>query len=255
MSLINELKELYAKNSKHSNYQILPNLLLNILSNDNIEVRSRFEKERMDYFKDKINFTDKSVIDIGGNSGYFSFETLDAGAKSVHHFEGHKEHSEFVALAAKAIELESKVEVTNDYFLFDEKHTSRKYDIVLLLNVLHHLGDDYGDNSLNIEKAKEGIINQLNNMSYCTDHIIFQMGYCWQGNTSKLLFENGTKSEMIDFVTSGIEDNWVVEHIGIAESIENVITYKPPNEDNLKRDDSLGEFLNRPIFILKSNRV
>ena len=133
-----KLKELYTKTSKHSNYQILPARLAEIKELGKIDVKSRYEKIRLDYFKSVVDFENKSVLDVGGNSGYFSFELVDAGAKSVHYYEGNKEHSEFVAEAAKVLDIEDKLKVTNGYLSFQDELKGEKYDVVLLLNVLHH---------------------------------------------------------------------------------------------------------------------
>lgn len=253
MQQIDELKQLYSENSKHSNYQILPSQLLRILGNDAIKVKSRFEQERLDFFLSKLDFEGQKILDIGGNSGFFSFESLANQAVSVHHYEGNQFHSQFVALAAKVLDLDSRMKVTNAYYTFDGSE-KEKYDIILLLNVLHHLGDDYGDSSLGMEKSKAQIVQQLNSLATQTQYLIYQMGFCWKGNRDFLLFDDGTKQQMINFVSQGIRDNWEVQAIGIAEKQNGKIIYNMPNEQNIQRDDALGEFLNRPIFILKSIR-
>ena len=77
-----------------------------------------------------------------------------------------------------------------------------------------------------------------------------------------LLFINGEKQErikrvalavaIIDFIISSLESEYEIVKIGIAERIDEDITYNDLNDMNIIRDDSLGEFLNRPIFIMKS---
>lgn len=250
MSVKDELIDYYSKKSKHSNYQVLPNSLKAILDGDNIQTRTRFEAERLQYILDEVDVKEKSVLDIGGNTGYFSFELIDAGAASAHCYEGNKEHTAFVELAAKALGLEN-IRVTNDYFAFDGSYKEH-YDIVLLLNVLHHVGDDYDDKNLSIEQARGNILKQLNSMAAITDILVFQLGFNWQGNISQPLFENGTKQEMIEFIKGGANGVWDIEAIGIAQHTDAGIKYFDLNETNIERDDSLGEFLNRPIFILKS---
>ena len=248
-----DLISYYSQSSKHSNYQVLPDSLKSVVADDEVQTRTRYEAERLAYLKNHIDFNDKTVIDIGGNTGYFTFELLDAGARSVHHYEGNKEHSEFVRLAAEVLGVSEKVKTTNDYYLFDGSDTER-YDICLLFNVLHHLGDDYGG-AASAEAAREGIIKQLNSMNRTAQTMVYQMGFNWQGDPSKPLFENGTKQEVIDYVTDGIEGHWRIESIGVAEKTADGISYAAPNESNIKRDDSLGEFLNRPIFILSSTSM
>ena len=57
---------------------------------------------------------------------------------------------------------------------------------------------------------------------------------------------------MINFISEGTKEFCKIIDIGIAEKKDNLIVYASRNEKNIQRDDTLGEFLNRPIFILKS---
>lgn len=248
-----KLKELYSLHSKHSNYQILSKKLADIIGND-IEVKTRYETERLEYILKKINIMNKTVLDIGGNTGFFTFELLDRGARKVHYYEGNKSHSEFVKISTQYLNIDDRVEVTDRYFSFKTGEHHERYDVVLLLNVLHHIGDDYGDKRITIEKAKEIIIEQLNNLSEISDLIVFQLGYNWKGDRETCLFDNGTKKEMIEFIKEGAKNYWAILNIGIAEYKKSTVEYCDPTEENLKRQDHLGEFLNRPIFIMKSIR-
>jgi 2-polyprenyl-3-methyl-5-hydroxy-6-metoxy-1,4-benzoquinol methylase len=241
----------YSKKSKHSNYQVLPESLKKILAPKDIQTKTRYEKERLKYIVGEVNFKNKTVLDIGGNTGYFSFELLEAGAQNVNCYEGNKEHAEFVGLAAETLDLQAKIQVTNAYFTFDGSFDDR-YDIILLFNVLHHVGDDYGDKNLTSHQARQTIVKQLNSLSNHTDTLIFQMGFNWQGDVARGIFENGTKQEMIEFVKHSVRDHWDIVAIGIAEKVDDKIVYHELNEQNIERDDSLGEFLNRPIFILRA---
>ena len=249
-----KLTALYAQNSKHSNYQILSDRLSSIINREDINVRTRYEKERLNYIKNYVPVKGKNVVDIGGNSGFFSFELIDNGANKVIYYEGNKAHADFVKHASKVLKVEDKIEIHNRYFSFDNELEDGKVDIILLLNVLHHVGDDYGDSLLSMQKAKEEIIKQLNSLAGKTDIIVFQLGFNWKGNPKDCLFEHGTKAELIDFVTNGIRTCWNIQSIGIAEKNNLIVEYKPLNEQNIQRQDAMGEFLNRPLFILKSKK-
>ena len=251
MNNLEELKVLYAKNSKHSNYQILSKRLSALIASDQIEVKSRYELERLNYVLDKVSLVGKSVLDIGGNTGYFTFEAIQAGAKSAHHYEGNAEHSEFVATASKVLGCDAKVAVTNGYFSFEDQSTS-KYDVAFLLNVLHHVGDDYGDAKQSIEDARKKIGEQLVSMAKIADTLVFQLGFCWKGNRETGLFENGTKKELIDFVISVSSGVYRMHSIGIPVRRDGIVSYEELDAENIERDDSLGEFLNRPLFVMKA---
>ena len=98
-------------------------------------------------------------------------------------------------------------------------------------------------------------MKQLNCFAAKTDILVFQLGFNWKGDRSKPLFNNGIKAEMINFIQEGIKNTWKILHIGVAEGTKGSVVYSALNDRNIERDDNLGEFLNRPIFILKSLRV
>jgi len=249
-----ELIRLYNETSKHSNYQILPSRLAEIIVQDSLHVKTRFEKERMDYICNNIDFHGKHVLDIGGNTGFFTFESYDSGADKVKYVEGNKIHSDFVRKSVELLGLFDSIQVVNEYYSFQGQSSSEQYDIVLLLNVLHHVGDDYGGSYERLDDAKRKIVDQLNSIASMTDIIIFQLGFNWMGDRNHCLFNNGTKAEMIEYITSGIDRKCRIDSIGIAEEKNGNIVYCNMDERNILRNDRMGEFLNRPLFIIKSDR-
>lgn len=249
--LIQTLTQLYNRNSKHSNYQNLTPKLKEILNTDNFAIKSRFEKERFDYIINNIYIQDKYILDIGGNTGYFTFQAIDNNAKHVDYYEGYFYHSQFVKLSAELLNCEDKIDIFNEYFNFDNIYKQKKYDIIFLLNVLHHIGDDFYDNNINITHAKNKIIEIINEFTSISKYLILQIGYNWKGNINFPLFENGTKKEMINYIINGIKKHWIVLNIGVAEKENDKVVYKDLNDTNINREDTLGEFLNRPLFIVK----
>lgn len=243
-----KLVDLYQVSSKHSNYQVLPDILQSEIGK-NICVKTRYEKERLQYILDNLQVENQSILDIGGNSGYFTIELVRKGA-SLYYWEGNEAHAQFVGLAAEYLNISDRLTVTNSYFNFDE--IEGKYDIVLLLNVLHHVGDDFGNKDITIQKARERIIEALIRLSYNTSYLVFQLGYNWKGNRNLCLFQEGTKQEMIDFILNGTKNYYDLEKIGIPEKCDDCVLYSNLSEKNIVRDDKLGEFLNRPLFILRS---
>lgn len=244
-----QLRDLYNKASKHSNYQILPPLLNGLISKTELETLSRYEKERFDVISKHIALKDKHVLDIGGNTGYFSFEALREGAK-VSYCEGNVEHAKFVTAAVKLIDRQSDITVNNHYYLFNGEDKQR-YDVVFLLNVLHHIGDDYGDTALSKEKAKESIICSLRSIAKNAKTLVFQLGFNWKGDRKLPLFETGTKTEMLTFLKKELSDLYEFENIYIAEPHGEKIVYRPLSPANIARRDDLGEFLNRPLMIMR----
>ena len=246
------LIQLYNKISKHSNYQVLASPLRKHVPVEKLETRSRFEQERLDYVLGKVPYQNCTLSDIGGNTGFFSFEFIVQGARSVTFIEGNKEHSVFVQEAAAVLGWQEKFIVDNRYLKLTDDLSTLDVDICLLLNVLHHVGDDYGDPSQSIESAKQNVLNSLSALAKRTKYLIFQLGFNWKGDILLPLFADGTKRELIEFVREGTKDSWVIRNIGIAESAGDKIIYNELDSKNIERRDSLGEFLNRPIFIMES---
>jgi SAM-dependent methyltransferase len=244
------LVELYKKNSKHSGYQILPNLLKPLIRESVNQAIPRFERQRLEWVLSELSFTGKRVVDIGGNTGFFTFEAIDEGASEVIYIEGNPNHSHFVSLAKGILDL--NIQVKNQYCDFQTDLSEDSVDIVLLFNVIHHLGDDFGDQTSTKAEALEAMKEAINYFVDKTKYLVLQMGFCWKGDRTKLLFENGTKQEMIDFVKSATADNWEIQSIGIAELDGEETVYRPLTEKNIQRANQIGEFRNRPIFILKS---
>ena len=194
----NKLIELYNESSKHSGYQILASNLEEIVDKSKLKISSRYERERLNYIISKIDLKGKRILDIGGNTGFFTFESSLRGAESIDFYEGNDIHAQFVELGVKYLGLEDIIHVYNQYYSFDIREKS--YDVVFLMNVLHHIGDDYGNSAIRLKEAKENIIFQLNGMAEKTKYMVFQMGFNWKGNRDKGLFENGTKEEMVEFI-------------------------------------------------------
>lgn len=246
-----KLKALYQNVSKHSGYQIFAARLEKILPTQDLSVQSRYERERLTYLAEHIDFAGKAIADIGGNTGFFTFEACELGAKNAVYIEGNAEHADFVRQAAIALEMDGTVEVVNEYYDFN-KPSDDRFDILFLLNVLHHIGDDFGASELKQESALSLMVENLNALAPSVDIMVFQLGFNWKGNTSYPLFENGEKAEVIEFVKQHCSAHWDVKNIGIAERKNGRIRYSNMSADNIERDDSLGEFLNRPLFILRS---
>jgi len=236
---------------KHAQYQALPVAISRLLGGDCHLPSSRYEAQRLAFILRHTRMQDKTVIDIGCNRGFFTFSALNAGASKAICFEGTAAHAEFVKECGKLLGVQTRLDVHARYFTFTEEQIHA--DVIILLNVLHHLGDDYGNPALNIEQAKKEMIHHLNSLHGTGRTLIFQLGFNWRGDRHLPLFEKGTKTELIDFIAENTQHLWHISQIGIAvRDEEGNIIYQPLNTDNLQRSDKLGEFLNRPLFIMQA---
>lgn len=244
---MNKIKNLYNYISKHSHYQLLPKSVEKIVGKVSQKIK-RYEYERFEYINEHINFQNLSILDIGSNTGFFTISSLESHAKNVVAYEGNQEHSLF--LSSVASEFNFNVEIISEYF-YDTYNLDKKFDVTFLLNVVHHIGDDFGNNDIDMITAKNKMIDMINDLSKITKYLVFQMGYCWKGNKDILLFENGTKSEVIDFIATNTSDFWDIAKIGI---LDKNLKYGDINIKNIDKFAEFGEFGNRPLFILKSKK-
>ena len=252
-SRLEELKEKYNQNSKHSAYQVLPPLLVPLLSQNVLCTKSRQEESRFHFMNESLDFEGKSVLDIGGNTGFFTFESLRHGA-AIDYFEGNRVHAEFVEIARDVIGVRDRLNVHKRYYDF-EATPSQPYDVVLLLNVLHHVGDDFGDPSISREKALDLIITFLKTIASTARHLVLQLGFNWKGDRNLPLFDTGTKAEMISFVRKHLYEYYDFVRTAVPEVINEEIVYVDVDNRNILRRDDLGEFLNRPLFIMQSKKI
>lgn len=245
------LLELYQRTSKHSNYQVLARALEPLLGGQAISVQSRHEHERLAYILSRVDVRGMHWADIGGNTGFFSFELLDRGARQVDYFEGNAAHHGFVQAAARQLGLAERLHAHHRYVAFEPAELP-VVDGMLLLNVLHHLGDDFGGVQAGKEAARQRMLQCLAAVARCTGVLVFQLGFNWKGDRHEPLFPKGSKAEMIDFIRQGTAADWDISAIGIAERDGERVVFRDLSAHNTARDDSLGEFLNRPIFIMRS---
>jgi len=92
------------------------------------------EHKSWDQISKIYNFKDKKVADIGCFNGYFCFE-IKKSAKIVHGFDIVVPAIETAREIAKLKEMDIKFEV----FDMDKEEIKEEYDVILLLNISHHL--------------------------------------------------------------------------------------------------------------------
>jgi SAM-dependent methyltransferase len=243
------LKTLYQHRSKHAHYQLVHPMVAALLGDTSDLPAGKLEVERQAYFDRALPLLGARVLDIGCNTGYFSFGALHGGAQHVTCYEGNPEHAAFVAHCAEMAGVADRMTVHSRYFDFLAP-VEETYDLTYCLNVLHHLGDDFGDRSLGVDAAKAQMLQSLRNMAAMTRVLVLQLGFNWKGDVRCPLFEGGEKAALIDFVAHGVGDSWTIEEVTVPHPVTRA--YEPISEDNLPRNNQIGEFMNRPLFKLRS---
>jgi SAM-dependent methyltransferase len=239
------LRALYDARSKHSSYQLIHPTLLPHLGDAAALPAGKQEAQRQRWFERAVPMSGKSVLDIGANTGYFSFAALESGARHVRSQEGNAAHAEFIATAAAAAGVADRLDVVPAYFEFT-RDADRRFDVALCLNVVHHLGDDFGDGALSLAQARAKMLDAVNAMTAWTKTLVLQIGFNWKGDRHQPLFDGGEKSAVIEFVRAGTAAHWHIDEIVVADAATG--EYVPADAGNLPRNDALGEFMNRPLF-------
>lgn len=243
-----QLRELYEKKSSILQYQSFHSSIQEYVDYK-APKKSRYESERCEYILKNVEIQGKHVLDIGGNAGFFTFESCKQNALSVDYYEGDTEYADFVSLAAEVANLSDVIKVHPEYFLFGDQ--SEIWDITFFLNVIHHIGFVF-EKEVTEDEVKRKMLEHINEMAKYTKTMVFQMGYNWYGDAEKCLFTQGTKKEMEDYIRNGTADFWTIKKVGIPEKTDAHVVYVDMNETNNMRIDEYGEFLNRPLFIMES---
>lgn len=248
--LSDKLTALALASSKHSDYQTLHPMIAGLLGSAYAPTGKK-EAERLAFMNSRLSLQDKDVLDIGANTGYFSFAATQAGARQVTALEGNAVHAIFMQAAVEALTPSPPLRVENRYFDFSGTRAIR-HDVVLCLNVLHHLGDDFGDQSLNIAQARQAIVTSLQTLADQCEWLWLQLGFNWKGRVTEPLFAHGSKQDIIDFVTQACGEAFSIDAIAIYDPASG--RYADASEALKARFDSAGEFLNRPLFLLHSRQ-
>jgi hypothetical protein len=245
--VVQHLETLLAARSKHSTYQQLHPLVEKLVRPEHLAPGKR-ETARWAFMAHRLPMQGLRVLDIGANTGYFSLGAVASGARHVTAIEGNAAHAAFVQACSDWLGWQSKLEVQPLYFEFEPE--GPRYDLSFCLNVLHHLGDDFGDTGLSMDLAHQGIVHHLQALAYRSRHCWFQLGFNWKGQRDQPLFKRGRKQEVIDLVAHQCASHWKIREIGIYASGSS--QFEPLCEALLERFDDQGEFLNRPLFWLES---
>lgn len=244
---VHHLEHLLAARSKHCTYQELHPLLGQLIGLTQSPA-GKSEAARWKHMNETLPLLNQGVLDIGANTGYFSLAAVEAGAGQVTAVEGNAEHAKFIEASADWLGWQHRLQVQNRYFEFEQSGDC--YDTTICLNVLHHLGDDFGDQQLNLDQARQGIVQRLNRLAHRTRNCWLQLGFNWKGQRDQGLFPLGRKGEVIEFIQNNCHSHWKIKSIAIYNP--KTKCYDSACKPLLERFDSIGEFLNRPLFLLES---
>jgi cyclopropane fatty-acyl-phospholipid synthase-like methyltransferase len=212
------------------------------------------DKERAAFMFAQHSLSGKRVLDIGANQGYMTVEAALRGAKRVDAFESNEVDAVFLSQAAKLLPGLDRVTAHALNYDFDHPNDDR-WNYVICLNVLHHIGRYFDTHVSDLAEAKNLMGPHLQRLLSKAGCVWLQLGFNWQGNTHQPLFSQGTKREMTDFVASLIKPKAYLAAIGIYNAQTKAYekaSYGDWEHPLWQRIDSLGEFGNRPLYLIQS---
>ncbi len=222
-----KLIELLKEESKHSGYQMLPPCLVEVMGEApaGLVGDKRQDASRYDWFNCKWDSSVNSIIDIGANLGYFSFRALKDFNVKINAYEPYEPHAEAMSIIRELCGFNpEEVIISNKSVGMKEIDALPAADLLILLNVLQHAGEDFdSDMVLSIEGWRDYAIGYLKKLRNKTRLMFFQMGYTWKGYEGKLCQDN----DIIDFTVKLLDEaGWHIRHCGIAKDISRPLYYE-----------------------------
>ena len=198
--VIDELRELYKGNIKHSNYQPLPDYLQEYFPDLSLNTKWRDPNARIALLKSEINTANKSSItEIGANTGFQSLLLAKSFPDIPYRaYEGSIEHSRFIRLCNEIEKLDN-LEVLNEYYS-PENLEPINNGIILDFNVAHHIGSDF--RSLEIHNENEwwevGLPSWIKPASNRSNEYWFSVGYRMGGIKGRELHDPSDPEGMLE---------------------------------------------------------
>lgn len=257
-----KLALMYNDQSKHSNYQNIPDFVKKELGyTEMINESWRGDTARYRYLSREICFEGGHLVaDIGANTGFFTLSlAYENPPVSFHAYEPNRNHASFIENIVEYFQMKNVV-IYNKSIGLKELDSLPFYNTVLFLNILHHAGVDFDTDILNdMGDFKSYAIEYLRKLSQKSNILIFQMGYNWGGNKTKPIVPVNNIAMMVGFLADIFENSgWGIQKIAVHSwmgeqgSYQDLKFTQDLNPDNFKTDSRNSEFYNRPIFILKS---
>ena len=162
---------------------------------------SRFQFKQI--FKN-INLNNKSILDIGGGSGYLSFYCMLKGAKSAVCLEPGEDGVNLEKNASfETFDENFNYEIDYLNEKIEEYHSNQKFDVIILHNSINHLVEcDCKNLNHNID-AKKKIMKTIEKISFLANY-----------NSLLLIVDN---SGYHFFQNFGLEHHPLIPHVGFHD--------------------------------------
>lgn len=275
--LVDRLHALYRDSSKHSVYQSVPAFMARRLGyQEEIHSLWRSDQPRYDYIAERLEVGRCiTVADIGANTGFFSLNLAQARPDlQIDAFEMNPRHAEFIALAAQAFDLSINVRSQS----CDLAGIGRlpEYDVVILLNVLHHAGFDFDAHLADDNAAFDAhAVAYLTTLRTRTRRLVFQIGSNRGGDKMRPLFPRDDDAKRLGWIGRTLRAaGWKIDAVGYAQLEDDVVRFRDAPAEliaaaragaveaqeiagrfaALRLDRFPGEFHRRPLVMASADR-
>ena len=225
------------KKSRHFFYQKIPDFISKQKNNLKIDQ----DQMRLKWFLQNFKMKDARVLDVGSNFGYMCLSVSKIRNYECSGFESEKQVYKFSEKLRKKSKLKN-VFFFNKKLQFMNLDNLQNYDIIFLLNVLHHAGHTYDKNKIRYSKSWVNYtINYLKKMRKKSKYIFFQTGNV---NFGARYFNNKNTFKIIPQIMR--KSGWKIKKIGIVKNFNNkILKYETYDQSDIK---------DIPLIICKRNK-
>lgn len=274
--LRDQLHNLYAKNSKHSAYQSIPEFVAVALGYDERIIREwRDDKNRLAYILSKLTpSAGERWGDFGANTGFFTYMLANFWKQANFvAIEANESHAQFLRLVKKSFQI-INVEVIEKSIGLDHINEIGIFDVLLHLNVLHHAGADFDTQYVfDVQTFLRYAVRYLSKLKFVAKTLVFQMGSnLWGDKLRPIVYVSDDLAKLKLFSSLIFSAGFQIKHIAYPKKMENgaieyvdfpdelIYTLRLRDEEyrwvevkeileSFKLNQHIGEFYRRSLFI------
>ena len=264
---LSELNQLLEKNlDKFGNYQTFPKSFLkkfnNNLSSQYSINQVRLDNARYQFLAENIKLNNIDIVEFGSNLGYFCLSIAQDYDSFVTGYEPIENYSRCSQIISELMECEKKVKFHSMPVKLNDIAKFKKADLLIELNVMHHAGSFFDQESVSAVKDWEKYaINRLLEIKNRYRRIFFQTGNMLNG---KALFPSELSVKYIYNLLK--EAKWNIKKIGMISDLSSInykynsYTEEQLNEipqykcrrDSMTNQVSYEEIQTKKVFFLKT---
>ena len=211
---------------RHGNYQEIPPSIPQHLRQKLPEYpKTRLESARFDWLDRHGIFTNKRIVEIGGNLGYFSIRaTSERDATSVV-YEPDNRLGTVMSLMAALSGVTDRIQIRNTPVQLSNWPDMPAADLVINLNVIHHAGQEFDKSIIKTpDDWRSYAVEFLRLLTKVAPLMAFQTGFLWSDTADRLVPRGCDINQWIGDLLN--ESGWRVLHSSKAIRKNNGWTYE-----------------------------